>query len=87
MVFYGLMNPLVIRPGLEPGTHSLEGCCSIQLSYQTNILENPLHRRECVGANGVSCIGGNRETFEGLRAAFAMQSYIIFLNLFYGLRK
>ncbi len=26
---------LVIRPGFEPGTHSLEGCCSIQLSYQT----------------------------------------------------
>ncbi len=25
----------VIPPGFEPGTHSLEGCCSIQLSYGT----------------------------------------------------
>lgn len=28
-------DPLVIRLGFEPKTHSLEGCCSIQLSYQT----------------------------------------------------
>ncbi len=27
----------VIRSGFEPETHSLEGCCSIQLSYQTII--------------------------------------------------
>ena len=26
---------LVIRAGFEPTTHSLEGCCSIQLSYRT----------------------------------------------------
>ena len=26
---------LVIPLGLEPKTHSLEGCCSIQLSYGT----------------------------------------------------
>ena len=26
----------VIRMGFEPMTHSLEGCCSIQLSYQTS---------------------------------------------------
>ena len=26
----------VIWLGFEPKTHSLEGCCSIQLSYQTN---------------------------------------------------
>ena len=25
----------VIRSGFEPETHSLEGCCSIQLSYRT----------------------------------------------------
>ena len=25
----------MIRLGFEPKTHSLEGCCSIQLSYQT----------------------------------------------------
>lgn len=27
---------LVIRAGFEPTTHSLEGCCSIQLSYRTS---------------------------------------------------
>lgn len=27
---------LVIRSGFEPETHSLEGCCSIQLSYRTD---------------------------------------------------
>lgn len=26
----------VIQPGFEPGTDSLEGCCSIQLSYWTH---------------------------------------------------
>ena len=26
---------MVIRLGFEPKTHSLEGCCSIQLSYRT----------------------------------------------------
>ena len=34
--FNKLGDFLVIRLGLEPKTHSLEGCCSIQLSYQTN---------------------------------------------------
>ena len=29
---------MVIRLGFEPKTHSLEGCCSIQLSYQTIFL-------------------------------------------------
>jgi hypothetical protein len=28
----------VIRAGFEPTTHSLEGCCSIQLSYRTILL-------------------------------------------------
>ena len=27
----------VIRLGFEPKTHSLEGCCSIQLSYRTDL--------------------------------------------------
>jgi hypothetical protein len=27
----------VIRAGFEPTTHSLEGCCSIQLSYRTPV--------------------------------------------------
>ena len=31
--------PLVIRSGFEPETHSLEGCCSIQLSYQTKPMQ------------------------------------------------
>lgn len=26
---------MVIEEGFEPSTHSLEGCCSIQLSYGT----------------------------------------------------
>ena len=30
-----MIVPSVIRLGFEPKTHSLEGCCSIQLSYQT----------------------------------------------------
>ncbi len=30
-----LSLPLVISSGFEPETHSLEGCCSIQLSYET----------------------------------------------------
>ena len=30
------MTPLVIQAGFEPTTHSLEGCCSIQLSYWTS---------------------------------------------------
>ena len=32
----------VIRLGFEPKTHSLEGCCSIQLSYRT--IQNGLQR-------------------------------------------
>lgn len=30
----GEMRFLVGRPGIEPGTISLKGCCSIQLSYR-----------------------------------------------------
>ncbi len=30
------LSILVIQAGFEPTTHSLEGCCSIQLSYWTN---------------------------------------------------
>ena len=29
----------VIRLGFEPKTHSLEGCCSIQLSYPTLLVQ------------------------------------------------
>ena len=31
-----LLRSFVIRTGFEPVTHSLEGCCSIQLSYRTD---------------------------------------------------
>ena len=31
-----LLLEFVIPAGFEPTTHSLEGCCSIQLSYGTN---------------------------------------------------
>jgi hypothetical protein len=31
----------VIREGFEPSTHSLEGCCSIQLSYRTILKSSP----------------------------------------------
>ena len=31
------LSILVIRSGFEPETHSLEGCCSIQLSYRTQL--------------------------------------------------
>ncbi len=35
MVNRGLSIYDVIPAGFEPTTHSLEGCCSIQLSYET----------------------------------------------------
>ena len=35
---------LVIRLGFEPKTHSLEGCCSIQLSYRTDPLQKAVQR-------------------------------------------
>ena len=34
-------SSFVIPAGFEPTTHSLEGCCSIQLSYGTNSLKYP----------------------------------------------
>lgn len=34
----------VIPAGFEPTTHSLEGCCSIQLSYETNSIMSLLKR-------------------------------------------
>ena len=36
----------VIPLGLEPKTHSLEGCCSIQLSYGTSFLKKRVQRYE-----------------------------------------
>ena len=43
----------VIPPRLELGTHSLEGCCSIQLSYGTS---KNLHAVRA-GRNGVQIYG------------------------------
>ena len=42
-----IADRFVIRSGFEPETHSLEGCCSIQLSYQTrDFFRNRLQRYE-----------------------------------------
>ena len=35
LVLLAVCSALVIPAGFEPTTHSLEGCCSIQLSYGT----------------------------------------------------
>ena len=35
---------IVIELGFEPKTHSLEGCCSIQLSYSTILILNVVQR-------------------------------------------
>ena len=35
-----LLLKFVIPAGFEPTTHSLEGCCSIQLSYGTNLCQS-----------------------------------------------
>ena len=64
---------LVIRLGFEPKTHSLEGCCSIQLSYRTN---PPLYWqdsiRECKGrqffrnSNIISAKAAAKSSCDGL---------------------
>ena len=38
-----LLVASVIRLGFEPKTHSLEGCCSIQLSYRTIVIRMGSH--------------------------------------------
>ncbi len=39
----------VIRSGFEPETHSLEGCCSIQLSYRTPLRLEERTQKACKG--------------------------------------
>ena len=48
----------VILLGFEPKTHSLEGCCSIQLSYRT-ILHLPDKRAKKCGEKGIRTPGGS----------------------------
>ena len=45
----------VIRLGFEPKTHSLEGCCSIQLSYRTILRILPA--KKAAPANWTANIG------------------------------
>jgi len=47
---------LACPPGIEPGTHSLEGCCSIQLSYG-QLLERQKAREGLVGCLPVKGLG------------------------------
>ena len=58
---------IVTRLGFEPKTHSLEGCCSIQLSYQAIAFAGakvrlffkcgPLFAKKC-GRRGYSSVFG-----------------------------
>ena len=52
----------VIRLGFEPKTHSLEGCCSIQLSYRTVIWQTG-KRRAFSGAVAKIAIYSEPENF------------------------
>ena len=40
----GFLRKKVIPSGFEPETHSLEGCCSIQLSYGTMLTGERVQR-------------------------------------------
>ena len=44
------ITKIVIRSGFEPETHSLEGCCSIQLSYQTDHKKTAEKRKTQISA-------------------------------------
>ena len=70
----------VIRSGFEPETHSLEGCCSIQLSYRTR--RCPRQRGKPASAGrGINTIRAPIRTQKAcpLRQIRA-QNYCFFLN-------
>ena len=79
---------VVIRLGFEPKTHSLEGCCSIQLSYRTDpyLLLDSEGLRSKVAAKIVIIFGFailrrifcDRDVFAGVNAE--LQSYSAFLR-------
>ncbi len=58
---------MVHPDGLEPSTYSLEGCCSIQLSYGSNDeYQVPKHKKFNLDPKGVepltSCVQGRRSS-------------------------
>ena len=55
----------VIRLGFEPKTHSLEGCCSIQLSYRTDPYFLPF------------CTGRFRKVAANIMEIFEMSKYLL----------
>ena len=52
----------VIPAGFEPTTHSLEGCCSIQLSYGTDTACVRVHLR-CKSKSFISFIQNKRSFY------------------------
>ena len=55
-----------MRPaGLEPATHSLEGCCSIHLSYGRSRLDQQIKRPQSYRPQGVVRSSGEVGWFSG----------------------
>ncbi len=57
-----MVGVFVIPLGLEPKTHSLEGCCSIQLSYGTILIFE-------IGCKG-NCFFADFQNFYGFLSRF-----------------
>ncbi len=68
----------VIRPGFEPGTHSLEGCCSIQLSYQTSF-ENLCNYIRCIVIFASGCKGSIFFYFSQIKHLFCIYDILLYL--------
>ena len=60
---------LVIPAGFEPTTHSLEGCCSIQLSYGTIAKITLMGYMRCKNKSFISFIQKKRPFIDKLLAA------------------